>query len=109
MKPATFAPAYCALYPELAELARSHGYALAVHGSLSRDFDLIAVPWGEKPSDPYFLVKAIEERFTIRMIGGPEVKAHGRIAYSLSIGFGHCAVDLSFTPIAETAILGSPS
>ena len=49
MKPANRAAVYAAaLYPDLAEIAREHGYALAVHGSLARDFDLIAVPWREK-------------------------------------------------------------
>lgn len=38
MKPPNYAPVYAAaLYPDLAELFRSHGYALACHGSLARD------------------------------------------------------------------------
>lgn len=46
MKPANNAPFYAAgLYPKLADIFRSHGYALAVHGSVGTDFDLIAVPW----------------------------------------------------------------
>ncbi|OKN23544.1 hypothetical protein AM343_001586 [Klebsiella variicola] len=34
MKPANFAPVYCALYPALAEIARKHGYAMAIHGTM---------------------------------------------------------------------------
>ena len=37
--------------PSLVATARSHGYALAVHGSRRRDLDLIAVPWTEKARD----------------------------------------------------------
>ena len=37
--------AYACLYPRLAAVAREHGYALAMHGSLVADCDLIAVPW----------------------------------------------------------------
>jgi hypothetical protein len=96
MKPANFAPAYCALYPKLAELAREHGYALAIHGSGSRDFDLVAVPWADSPTSPWLLVEAITKRFAITVIGLPESKKHGRIAYTLSIAFGECAIDLSF-------------
>ncbi len=33
------------LLPALRYVARRCGYALAVHGSLSRDIDLVAVPW----------------------------------------------------------------
>src|SRR5271154_4799160 len=45
VKPANNGPFYAAgLYPKLAEVFRSHGYALAVHGSLASDFDLVAVP-----------------------------------------------------------------
>ena len=37
MKDPSYAPTYCALYPALANIARSHGYALAIHGTLGRD------------------------------------------------------------------------
>lgn len=104
LKPASFAPAYCALYPPLAELARDHGYALAVHGSLARDFDIVAIPWREymSPSPHGQVVADIVKRFAIRTIGAPTAKPHGRIAYTLSIGFGSCALDLSFMPIMPT-------
>lgn len=96
MKPATFAPAYCALYPKLAELARSHGYALAIHGTMDRDFDLVAIPWRAVVSDHKCLLADIVERFAINVIGEPDRRPHGRIAYTLSIAFGQCAIDLSF-------------
>ena len=48
-----YSPVYAAaLYPDLAAICISHGYALAVHGSLARDFDLIAVPWAAQTSPP---------------------------------------------------------
>lgn len=43
MKPANLAPVYCALYPALAEIARKHGYAMAIHGTMARDFDLMGI------------------------------------------------------------------
>jgi hypothetical protein len=77
---ASYAPVYAALYPELASLARQHGYALAIHGSLQRDFDLVAIPWVEKPSEPQALVDAITAQFCIHQIGEPALKLHGRRA-----------------------------
>jgi hypothetical protein len=88
MKPANFAPAYLGLYPELAEVTRSHGYALAAHGSMARDFDLICIPWIEDASEPDVVVKAI-------------IREHGRIVYTLSISFGECFLDFSFMPLKK--------
>lgn len=99
MKEPNFAPVYCALYPGLAEVTREHGYALAIHGSLGRDMDLICVPWVDEPSEPEVVVKAITEKFYIRAVGGPPtLKPHGREAWSISVGFGECFIDLSFMP-----------
>ena len=95
----SYAPVYAAaLYPELATLVRTHGYALAVHGSLARDMDLICVPWTETPSDSIDVVEAITDTFCIRNLWPVEVKEHGREVYTLSIGFGECFIDLSFMP-----------
>lgn len=96
--PPSYAPVYAAIYPELAEIARQHGYALAIHGSLTRDFDLIAVPWVDKPSGAFRLVNAIESEFAIKRVGRVNLREHGRLVVSLSIGHGECAIDLSFTP-----------
>ena len=102
-KPApSFAPVYAAaLYPELVTIFRRHGYALAVHGSLHRDFDLIAVPWVEGlVSSPQAVVDEVLATFhPAQQIGaGWKVKPHGRRAWTVSIGHGSCACDLSFVP-----------
>lgn len=99
MKPANFAPIYIGIYPELAELTRKHGYALAAHGSLARDFDLICVPWIENPSDPEIVVKEITKTFALKEIGEPTIKFHNRKVYTLSISYGECFIDLSFMPL----------
>lgn len=112
MKPANYAPVYAAaLYPQLAEIAREHGYALAVHGSLARDMDLIAVPWVDQPSEPQVVVDAIISQFSIRQLKVPEkweTKEHGREVTTLSIGFGECFIDLSFMPRYPSASLLLP-
>lgn len=95
------APVYAAaLYPGLARIFVDHGYALAVHGSLARDFDLIAVPWAKKVSRPKTVLKAITKKFSIQVLhdGYPFAREWGRVAYQVSIAFGECYLDLSFFP-----------
>lgn len=90
------AGAYVALMPVLVEVAREHGYALAVHGSLNTDCDLIAVPWTEEAAEALTLIKALkgavgagtfkldqelDEQFWPDC--APTPKPHGRVAYSL--------------------------
>ncbi len=97
-----FGPVYAAaMYPGLAKICQQHGYALAVHGSLARDFDLLAVPWVEMVSKPDEVLRAITTEYALELVENPvafEVKPHGRIAYTLACGFGQCAIDLSFLP-----------
>lgn len=100
MKPSNYAPAYVAMYPMLAERARQHGYALAVHGTVARDFDIVAVPWVLDASDPETLLAALVDQTCAKLVGGPPTtNPHGRKTWTLSIGFGECFVDLSVMPI----------
>ena len=95
LKP-NYAPVYAAsLYPELARIFHRHGYALAVHGSVARDFDLIAIPWAEMVSGVNEVLTEVTSTFAIRICGDRTVKNHGRFAYTLAF-CGECAVDLSF-------------
>jgi len=91
-------PVYVALYPALAEIAREHGFALAIHGSIVRDFDLIAIPWVESPSHPDKVVEAMTTKFAIRTTGEPDTVQHGRRRYTLQVSFGECFCDLQFMP-----------
>lgn len=91
------AASYAAMYPALVRVARRLGYALAIHGSAARDFDIVAVPWTRfaRPADE--LVEAIRE-----CSGGTETasateKAHGRIAHTIYFGSG-AWLDLSVMP-----------
>ena len=72
-------------------------YALCIHGSLARDMDLVAIPWTDSAQDPEAVVKAFLQEFHLRVVGGPPTrKPNGRLTYTLSIGHGDCAIDLSF-------------
>jgi hypothetical protein len=106
MKPATFAPAYCAFYPMLAEICRENGYALAIHGTVSRDFDLIAIPWTTDPVSADTLITLVLNFTSMfdkdkgRALHGPENKEHGRIAWSISVGNGS-VIDFSVMPLSD--------
>lgn len=106
MKAVNYAPVYACMYPELAELTRKHGYALAIHGSLSRDFDLVCIPWSlEQPSAPQTVVDNICSEFAIQTVGEPETKQHGRLVYTITLSYGECFLDLSFMPALENTTL----
>ncbi len=92
---------YATLYPVMVDLAREYGYALALHGSMVRDLDLIAVPWTCDAASAQELVVAIQGYFNLLFdcsdVDGPELKSHGRLAWSFQLGNG-LYVDLSVTP-----------
>lgn len=76
--------------------AKQHGYALAVHGTLGRDVDLLAVPWIEGASGPYRLARAIAEAIGTGMHpdhirrhirDSVAVKPHGRLAWEFRSRF----------------------
>lgn len=75
-------------------VAREHGYAVAVHGSLVRDIDLIAAPWVEECSSQKVVAEAIRET-AAKILGyaigpsshdvkmeGDALKHHGRRCFS---------------------------
>jgi hypothetical protein len=59
MKSATRAPFFACLYHGLCDVARKHGYALAIHGTVTTDLDLIAVPWVPEALPPEMLKEAL--------------------------------------------------
>lgn len=104
MKPAMLI--YVSIIEYLRERAKELGYALAVHGSLSRDIDLVAIPWTEDAAPADQLVEALREKAhhawgSHAFIGhaDPTHKPHGRLSYViLFIESGHTYIDLSVMP-----------
>jgi len=88
------------MYVQLTEICRANGYALAVHGSMARDFDLIAVPWVEAPSDPEVVVSLITNQLAVSRVGELGIKEHGRICYTLAM-YGEFFFDFSFMPTVK--------
>lgn len=99
---------YAQIIGPLREVARSFGYALAVHGSIKRDIDVIAVAWIEDAGRPIDLIEAL--RWKAESVLGwagvithtnthqkPERKPHGRLAWEILLG-GGVYIDVSVIP-----------
>jgi hypothetical protein len=109
--PAASAAFYAVVYPTLRDVAKLHGYALAIHGTMTRDFDLVAIPWTEEASEPLELIRAMKDAsatVTHRSDGdqffpdcNPLTKPHGRKAYVLHFTDNGCYgpyLDVSVMP-----------
>lgn len=92
----------------LRETARAFGYALALHGSVARDIDLVAVPWTTGAVEPQALIDALFK--TVEAINGfalaaapkgfegnPAAREHGRLAWEIHLGGGPY-LDISVMP-----------
>lgn len=104
-------PDYARAYTVIRKLAWEEGYAIGLHGSFTRDLDLIAVPWADKACDPEHLVRRI---CAVEFLGlrehpkGPGDKPHGRRAWTLLFKeFSDPRfIDLSIMPRAERIQIG---
>ena len=80
---------YAHLLPCLQVEARKCGYALAVHGSMGTDFDLLACPWTEEAVNASVLAEVIRKSvngYFIKWSDGldhPIGKPHGRLSWSI--------------------------
>lgn len=91
---------YSTYYPMLVDVANKYGYALAIHGSMLRDFDLIAVAWIPRPRSYKKMIKEM-----VRTVGwnlGMGIttnckKPHGRIGYTIPMG-SDLYLDISILP-----------
>lgn len=123
MKPATRAPFFACLYHVLCDVARARGYALTIHGTVTTDLDLVAIPWtdeavpAEELKDALMahigacgyadllrqdgLSEELVQQVMARKQPGTEdtdtVKPHGRLAWNLYL-YGGAKVDLSVMP-----------
>ena len=71
------------------EAARKFGYAVAVHGSLARDIDLVAIPWVEEASSAEELADTIRTLISGvfgSTLGGRtmDTRPHGRKTWSIA-------------------------
>jgi hypothetical protein len=110
---------YERLIGPLRATARSLGYALAVHGTLSYDIDLVAIPWTADAVSARDLAEAIQKCAAVNNggiaidtdrdlasnpsyfeHGCPGSKPHGRRTWAFHLGGGPY-IDLSVMPRLE--------
>lgn len=89
---------YTTILPEIRDAGKELGWAIAVHGSLVRDFDLIAVKWTEDARPQKELIDKLLELLKPYDREGVSkrsvYKGNGRTAYDIPIGCG-MYIDLS--------------
>lgn len=109
---------YLSFLDDIRALARGLGYAVALHGTLGRDFDLVAIPWAEEAKPAAELAEAVRAlvggHIAVNQLndpdGGMTRKPHGRMAWSIHFPYqpetfkaaGGCAyIDLSVMPRSQ--------
>jgi hypothetical protein len=105
---------YKALISALRYVAERCGYALAVHGSLKRDIDLIACPWRDSAIPAENLIEHLKKATEV-IIGTartcladegkqPEKKPCGRLAWSFYLTYDDKGpyLDISVMPFGNT-------
>lgn len=89
---------------ELQAICHAHGYALALHGSMQRDLDAVAIPWTNLAQEAGVLIEALCTGMGLTIgPNSPSDKPHGRRVWTLMLsqwGF----VDLSVMPRAQVAL-----
>lgn len=96
--PSIWPNVYCEMIPRIRDVAKQHGYAIGVHGSLVNDCDLMAMPWTDEASDPETMAEAVRA-----LLDGweanncPGRKPHGRLVWSFALDPTHY-IDLSVMP-----------
>lgn len=101
---------YAQLLPRIREAAKELGYAIAIHGTMMRDLDLLAVPWVDDAASEDELVSMIAREVGGYVIGdkndrmnpgevvpNPTPQPHGRKSWNICWG-GPAFIDLSVMP-----------
>lgn len=79
---------YAAMWNDFRQAALDKGWALALHGSLSNDMDIMAMPWIDNAVSPLDLIEAIKDCFDKPdeiTLHRPTEMPNNRIVYTLSI------------------------
>lgn len=103
---------YAQLLPRIKEAAKRLGYAIAIHGTMQRDLDLLAAPWIEDAAEPKELVAEVQKAVGGFVLGDlskkggvseePTVQPHGRLSWNICWG-GRPFIDLSIMPRLKKA------
>jgi hypothetical protein len=88
---------FASYLPELRKAAWRLGYAIAIHGSMNRDMDLVAVPWDEWAVPHDELAAGLAKAVNSMIRTEPTQGLYGRIGYVIPLN-GVYYIDLSVMP-----------
>lgn len=94
---------YTLFYPLLVKLGQEVGWVFTVHGSMTRDMDVVAAPWHTHAIPEEDLVKEVAKRLGANPLDPRirrTVKPHGRVAVLIPLGHG-ATLDLSVLPRSD--------
>lgn len=93
-------PDYARVFTIARCIAWSYGWCITLHGTGTRDLDLLMVPWTVEAADAEPVVRRIADATDMKIPHEPRAKPHGRIAWTLMFkAFGDPRwVDLSVLP-----------
>lgn len=99
-------PDYSRIFTQARCIAWQYGYAAMVHGSFTRDLDLLFVPWTDDAKGNHEQIVKLLIQATKILSGtykAPSIKPHGRLVYTLTFSeFGDRRfVDLGFMETKE--------
>ena len=97
---------YVTYYGIMKQIAEEHGWALALHGSMTRDLDLVAIPWVEKPKPILEVFWEFNRQIgfinEVKPFDTTCEKPHGQRSYTLITGSGGY-IDIRVMPIQDGA------
>lgn len=77
---------YASIWPDIRDAALDCGWALALHGSLSNDMDIMAMPWTTEAIHPLEMILKLKKCFSDSKIDVTETPMpNNRMVYTLSI------------------------
>lgn len=123
MKDVSRATAYALLLPQIMQAGREVGYAIAVHGSMARDLDIIAVPWTDEAVNAERLILHLVAAVDGQLRNGgrkkegtdewervpasePATLPHGRRAWTIHLGHEGMYLDVSVMPTVRQSKAG---
>lgn len=77
---------HAAILPVLVQVGIDCGYAVAAHGSLRRDLDIIAAPWVKWAIPAKELATQLAEVCSGKIINEPVKHSHGRLSFQIHLG-----------------------
>lgn len=77
---------HAAILPALVQVGIDCGYAVAAHGSLRRDLDIIAVPWVKWAVPVKELADLLAKVCNGKIVNEPFKHCHGRLSFQIHLG-----------------------